>query len=114
MPVFPLRSSGVAARALTNPFFSAATWQVRLDESGKLYEDLSHAHVESALPKRGGLVLLLRGPHKLRRGTLLERRADVARATVQLSGDLQVVTCGFDDLAEWAGAAGEGLDVADL
>ena len=86
---------------------------LRLDDDGKLYEHLRHAQVETALPKRGGQVLVLAGPHKLRRGTLLERHAEEARAIVQLSGDLSVVKCSFDDVAEWCGLLGEGLDVGD-
>jgi len=58
---------------------------------------------------------VLRGPHKLRRGVLLERRSDDARAVVQLGGDLLVVEVSFDDVAEWVGGAlGNQLDVADL
>ncbi|KOO34519.1 hypothetical protein Ctob_009557 [Chrysochromulina tobinii] len=70
--------------------------------------------VETALPKRGGTVLILRGAHRLRRGMLLERRSEDARAVVQLAGDLRVVEVSFDDVAEWVGGLGEQLDIADL
>ena len=89
-------------------------FSIRLDDDSKLYEHLRHAHVETALPKRGGTVLILAGPHKLRRGTLLERHSEEAMAVVKLSGDLSVVTCSFDEVAEWVGILGDGLDVADL
>ena len=92
----------------------ADSFSVRMDEAGKLYEGLKHAMVETALPKRGGQVILLAGPHKLRRGTLLERHSSEERAVVQLSGDLQVVQCKFDEVAEWVGVLGDGLDMADL
>ena len=92
----------------------ADDFSIRMDDSGKLHDGLTHAHVETALPKRGGVVMVLAGPHRLRRGTLLERRSDEARAVVQLGGDLQVVECGFEDVAEWVGALGSSLDVADL
>ena len=56
--------------------------------------------------------MLLAGPDKLRRGTLLERHSDTARAVVQLAGDLRIVEASFDDVAEKVG--GEGIDMADL
>lgn len=60
----------------------------------------------SAVPERGGTVLILRGAHRLRRGMLLERRSEDARAVVQLAGDLRVVEVSFDDVAEWVGGLG--------
>lgn len=90
------------------------SFSIRLDETGKLYDGLSHAAVETALPKRGGTVIILSGSHQLRRGTLLERRSEDALAMVQLAGDLQVVKCSFDDVAEWVGVLGDQLDIADL
>ena len=85
-----------------------------MDEDQQMYEGLSHAAVETALPKRGGSVLILNGPHRLRRGKLLERRSEDARAVVQLGGDLEVVEADFDDVAEWVGVLGDHLDQADL
>ena len=92
----------------------ADSFSIRLDENGKLYENLCHAAVETALPKRGGTVMLLAGPHKLRRGTLLERHSEEARAVVQFGGDLQIAQCSFDECAEWVGVLGNQLDEADL
>ena len=89
-------------------------FSLRVDESQELCEGLTHAMVETALPKRGGHVMILNGTHRLRRGILLERHTESAKAVVQLAGDLQVVTCSFDDVAEWVGTLGDGLDVADL
>lgn len=51
-------------------------------------------------------MLILRGAHRLRRGMLLERRSEDARAVVQLAGDLRVVEVSFDDVAEWVGGLG--------
>ena len=70
--------------------------------------------METALPKRGGAVMILGGAHRLRRGTLLERHTEEARAVVQLGGDLQIVQCSFDECAEWVGLLGNQLDEADL
>ena len=92
----------------------ADAFSIRMDDTGKLYEGLKHAMVETALPKRGGAVMILMGPHQLRRGTLLERHSDEARAVVQLGGDLQIVQCAFEETAEWVGVLGDALDVADL
>lgn len=90
------------------------TFSVRVDDTGKLVEGLQHSLVETALPKAGGMVLVLNGSHRLRRGKLLERHSADARAVVQLSGDLQAVELSFDDVAEWVGGQDDGLDVADL
>ena len=92
----------------------ADCFSLQMDETGKLIEGLTHAAVETALPKRGGAVIVLSGPHRLRRGTLLERNSEEARAVVQLSGDLQIAQCSFDDVAEWVGVLGNELDDADL
>ena len=48
------------------------------------------------------------GPHRLRRGTVVERHASDATAVVQLTDSLEVVQCGFDDVCEWAGGATAG------
>ena len=32
------------------------------------------------------------------------------RAVVQLGGDFQIVECTFEQVAEWPGPAGDGLD----
>ena len=39
----------------------ADSFSVQMDESGKLYEGLRHDSCETALPKRGGSVLVSRG-----------------------------------------------------
>jgi len=48
-------------------------------------------------------VLVVGGEYKLRRGTLVERNTKEARAVLQLSGDFELVTVGFDDVAEYVG-----------
>jgi len=62
------------------------------------------SQVETVLPKRAGApVLVVGGEYKLRRGTLVERNTKEARAVLQLSGDFELVTVGFDDVAEYVG-----------
>ena len=68
------------------------------------------AALETALPKKGGAVCVVLGPHRNRRGTLLERVSADDRAVVQLGGDFQIVECTFEQVAEWTGPAGDGLD----
>lgn len=58
-------------------------------------------HLETALPPVGGIVLLLRGPHRLQRGKLLEVESGREEGVVQLvDEDLQVVRMPLDDMAE--------------
>jgi hypothetical protein len=80
------------------------TFSVRLDGSPRLVEGLRVSQVETVLPKRAGAaVLLVQGKHRMRRGRLVERHTREARAVLQLTGDFELVTVGFDDVAEWAG-----------
>lgn len=57
--------------------------------------------VESALPKAGGNVLVLRGEHKGSVGKLLQRNSDTSQGLVQLESDMNAVVFAFDDLAEY-------------
>ena len=75
-----------------------------------LFEGVPTAALETALPKKGGAVCVVLGPHRNRRGTLLERVSADDRAVVQLGGDFQIVECTFEQVAEWTGPAGDGLD----
>jgi hypothetical protein len=59
--------------------------------------------VETALPKAGGAVRVVRGEHKGEVGQLLERNGSLQRAAVQLQGDMTIVQLKFDDVSEWAG-----------
>jgi G patch domain/KOW motif-containing protein len=84
---------------------AADAFSLRLEESGRLVEGVRSASVETVLPKAGGGVMLVLGPHRLKRGRLVQRDTASARATVQLAGDFEVVECGFDEVAEWVGGA---------
>lgn len=82
----------------------ACTFAVRLDGSPRLVEGLRVSQVETVLPKSAGAaVLVVGGPHRMRRGRLVERHTRDARAVLQLTGDFELVTVNFDDVAEWAG-----------
>jgi G patch domain/KOW motif-containing protein len=77
---------------------------------GTLREGLTQRMVETALPKPGGSVLVVRGEYRGRRGRLLERDSRKERAVVQLNGDFSVCTLEFDDVSEWAGAIEDAED----
>ena len=50
-----------------------------------------------------GAVFVVLGPHRNRRGRLLERVSAEDRAVVQLDGDFQIVETTFEQVAEWCG-----------
>jgi len=73
-------------------------------EDGKVIEDVREKDVETALPKPGGRVRILRGSsvkkeHQGQSGKLLERSSSAAKAAVQLD-NMEIVTLSFDDVAE--------------
>lgn len=76
----------------------------------RLREGITQRMVETALPKPGGSILVVRGELRGRRGRLLERDSRRERAVVQMNGDFAVATLGFDDVSEWAGHADEAED----
>lgn len=84
------------------------TFSLRLDDSCKLVEGLRKSQVETVLPKRAGAaVVVVDGKYKLRRGRLVERHTKDARAVIQLTGDFELITLSFDDIAEWVGPEDE-------
>ena len=86
---------------------------LRMD-SGALVEGVKASAVETALPKVGGAVLCVRGAHRNRRGRLIERHTEKARAVVQLNEDFQFIEADFDDVSEWVGVAGEAMEDDNL
>jgi len=56
--------------------------------------------LETALPKVGAVVLIVRGQHRLVRGELLRRDAQSQVATLRSADDGQVLEAPFDDVAE--------------
>ena len=58
--------------------------------------------LETALPKSGGRVMVISGPHKMKSGTLMSRNSKTGKASVQLDEDLDIETFSFDDIAERA------------
>jgi len=72
---------------------------VRVDE-----EDLCEVNerdLETALPKAGGLVIIVVGPKRGLKARLLERDSKNNRGVVQLMDDFETIPCRLDDVAEF-------------
>jgi G patch domain and KOW motifs-containing protein len=75
---------------------------VKLDD-GTLLEGLKDTQLETALPKPGGVVVVLRGVGQGRQAKLLDRNDSKGAAVLQSFGDLEVMEKKMDDIAEWMG-----------
>ena len=71
-------------------------------EGGEVLTDVPQRALETALPKRGGAVVVLVGEHRGQRGTMLDKKGEVA--AVQLSEELSVHKISLDHIAEYTGA----------
>eukprot|EP00897_Mesotaenium_endlicherianum_P004054 jgi/Mesen1/3677/ME000202S02766 len=81
------------------------TCDVIVADSRELVKDLRQGMLETALPKTGGQVMVLRGEHKGQRGELLKKNSETESAVVQLEDTLEMVVLSLDDLAEHVGSA---------
>ena len=89
----PALRSAIAASAATLPEAQAASCRVA---------GVPQSALETALPRgEGGRVLIVRGAHRGRSGSLLARGE--RGAAVQLGGDMEVVKVGLDDVAAYVG-----------
>jgi len=68
---------------------------------GAIVDGVSQSQVDTALPKPGGRVMVVRGPEAGLVGKLLERDGRKDRATVELAQDLRVARFRYDDVAEY-------------
>jgi G patch domain/KOW motif-containing protein len=66
-------------------------------------------YLETALPKVGGHAVILTGPHKYAKGTLLERDSKRGTGVLQMFEDMNVLTLSLDDMAEWCGPLDDTL-----
>jgi G patch domain/KOW motif-containing protein len=73
-------------------------------DNGTLLENVPERYLETALPKAGGRVIILKGPLRLSLGKLLERNTDCDRGVIQLDVDLSVKKLPLDDIAEYCGS----------
>jgi hypothetical protein len=72
---------------------------VQMDD-GVFCEAVEERDLQTALPKTGGSVIILKGNHKGKRAKLLEKESQSNRGVVQLTDDFQHVICALDDIAE--------------
>ena len=71
-----------------------------MDSEQQRLEGVRGNWLSTALPKRGGQVVILIGEHRLQTGVLLQRDKSRQHATVQLDVDASTVVVGYDDLSE--------------
>ncbi|CAN0269406.1 unnamed protein product [Discosporangium mesarthrocarpum] len=83
---------------------------VRMDQGGEVLEGVKDRHLETALPARGGKVIVLRGAEKGVTGKLLARDSDRGTALVQVYEDLRTLTLSLDDVAEYTGMLDTDVD----
>jgi hypothetical protein len=77
---------------------------LQMDSGKVLLERVKQKYLETALPKIGGCVIILKGRNKYQRGTLLERNSNTCKGVVQLQENMDVVSIPLDDIAEWCGS----------
>ncbi len=80
------------------------TYAVVHMDNGELIERVPERYLETALPKVGGNAIILTGPNQFSKGKLLERNSSKGKGIIQLFEDMNVVTLGLDDMAEWCGS----------
>jgi len=72
-----------------------------LTVEGHIIEQVKEKYLETALPKIGGVVVILAGKQKYQRGLLLSR--DTRQGKIQLLDDHTVLHVSLDNIAEWCG-----------
>ncbi|CAI7896767.1 unnamed protein product [Closterium sp. NIES-54] len=73
---------------------------------GNLVQGLKEQEMETALPKKGGRVMILCGANRGQVGKLLERRGEEGVAVVQLAESFALELLAMDDVAEYVGELG--------
>ncbi|CAI5469527.1 unnamed protein product [Closterium sp. Yama58-4] len=73
---------------------------------GNLVQGLKEQEMETALPKKGGRVMILCGANRGQVGKLLERRGEEGVAVVQLAESFDLERLAMDDVAEYVGELG--------
>ncbi|KAL6549737.1 hypothetical protein OROMI_020225 [Orobanche minor] len=76
---------------------------ISIDASGELVQGVDQELLETALPKRGGLVLVLYGRHKGVYGSLLERDSEKEVGVVQDADTHELLNVKLDQIAEYIG-----------
>merc|ERR1712228_995847 len=60
--------------------------------------ELEEDEVETVVPKKGSLVMILRGKYKKERGCILIKHKKKQYASVQLEDNLSIIQCDYDDI----------------
>ncbi|CAA3017657.1 MOS2 [Olea europaea subsp. europaea] len=76
---------------------------ISMDESGELVQGVDQDLLETAIPKRGGKVLVLYGRHKGVYGSLLERDLEKETGLVQDADTQEFVNVRLEQIAEYIG-----------
>lgn len=63
--------------------------------------DLREKDVQTVVPKPGGVVLILKGPHQGEKGRVYQRDKHKEKLIVQTTTELEMVTLTEDDVAEF-------------
>lgn len=79
------------------------TCDVAIDESKELIQGVDQAHLETAIPKRGGPVLVLYGRHKGVFGRLVERDTEKEAGVVQDADTHELHNVRLEQIAEYIG-----------
>ena len=82
---------------------SPSICDVKMDDGGKILQDVKEEHLETALPKGGGRVLVVGGKHRGQIGRLQERISDKGVGIVQIDETYELFTLDLDHLAEFVG-----------
>jgi len=80
-----------------------ATLQMLGSAGGKVVHAVPQRSLETALPKRGGRVAVVKGHFRGELASLVERHSDTGEATVQLTSDLSMRTLMMEEVAEYVG-----------
>ncbi|KAI0519448.1 hypothetical protein KFK09_006896 [Dendrobium nobile] len=79
------------------------TCDIRMDENGELVQGVDQEILETALPKRGGSVLILYGKHKGVYGSLVERDSEKETALVRDADSHALINVLLEHVAEYVG-----------
>ncbi|XP_031494309.1 protein MOS2-like isoform X1 [Nymphaea colorata] len=76
---------------------------VSMDESNEIIKGVHQEMLETALPKRGGPVIVLYGKHKGVFGKLVQRDSEEETGMVQDAETSEMITVSLDQIAEYVG-----------
>ncbi|TQD74684.1 hypothetical protein C1H46_039784 [Malus baccata] len=79
------------------------TCEISMDGSRELVQGVSQDFLETALPRRGGPVLVLCGKHKGVYGSLVEKDSDRETGVVKDSDTHALLNVGLEQIAEFTG-----------